>query len=66
MRLRLPAGLRATALRLLDARGQTVARPAVGTDQPVRIDVSALRPGTYVLEARLSNGATVRRRVLKE
>ncbi|MBC7448237.1 MAG: T9SS type A sorting domain-containing protein [Hymenobacteraceae bacterium] len=66
VRVDLPTGLRATAVRVLDARGQLVARPVVGIETPVRIDVRALRPGPYVLELRVSNGATVRRRFVRE
>ena len=69
LRVALPAGLRATAARILDARGQTVARPAgraAPGAEPLRVDVRTLRPGAYVLEVRVSNGATVRRRFVKE
>ena len=65
VRLTLPPGLRATAARLLDVRGREVARPAISADAP-RLDVRALRPGTCVVELTLSNGAVVRRRVVKE
>ncbi len=62
----LPTGLHATAVRILDMRGTLVARPVVAATAPFSVDLRALRPGPYVLEIKLSNGATVRRRVVKE
>ncbi len=68
VQISLPSGLRPTAARILDARGSLVAWPAIvaTTTAPFGVDVRALRPGPYVLELTLSNGATVRRRLVKE
>lgn len=62
----LPAGLRATGLRILNLRGQLVTEPAAPTAaQPLTVDVRELRPGTYVLEVRTATGAVVRRRFVR-
>ncbi|GAB3575079.1 hypothetical protein GCM10027345_09890 [Hymenobacter daeguensis] len=63
-RVQLPAGLVPTQAELLDALGQVVRRPAIGSSS-FRVETSGLAPGLYTLRLR-AGGTALARRVVVE